>query len=72
MGHRAAPIHEDADLPADLVGELGQLASELVGDEAIGREMAAVEALERADLAGLESLGVSEDADLVGLPRAEI
>jgi len=69
MRHVSASVDEDADLPADLVRELGQLAGELVGDEAVGGEAAPVEALERANLARLEALGVAEDADRSRSPR---
>jgi hypothetical protein len=68
--HRTAPVHEHADRPADVAADLGELAGELVGDQAVGRKVAAVEALERADLAGLEALGVAEDADVSGLPKS--
>src|SRR5690606_4659350 len=48
---------------ADPLAQLGELAGELVGEQSIGREVAAVEALERTDLAGLEALGMAENAD---------
>ncbi|HTY19082.1 MAG TPA: hypothetical protein VMH82_15235 [Myxococcota bacterium] len=63
MRHGAASVHEHADLSPDLVRQLGQLAGELVGDEAVGGEAAPIEALDRADLARFEALGVAEDAD---------
>jgi hypothetical protein len=45
------------------VAQRRELARELVGDQAIRGEVAAVEALEGADLARLQALGVAEDAD---------
>jgi hypothetical protein len=45
------------------VGERRQLAREVLGDEALRGKMAPGEALELADLAGLEAVGVPEDAD---------
>jgi hypothetical protein len=70
--HRSASVDEDADRPADVVAQLRELPGELVGDEAIGRQVAAVEALEGADLARLEALGVAEDADGCGSPAGGI
>jgi hypothetical protein len=64
VGHGTPSVHEDTHLSPDLLGELRQLAGELVGEQAIGREATAVEALQGADLARLESLRVAEDADL--------
>jgi len=66
--HRAAPVHEHAHRPPDLVAQGGELAGELVGEQAVGGKVAAVEALERANLARLEALGVAEDADGCGTP----
>jgi len=63
VGHGAAAIEQHADLTAEVVRELGQLARELVGEEAVGGESAPVEALEGMDLAGLEALGIAEDLD---------
>jgi hypothetical protein len=63
----AATIHQHAHRPPDVVTQLRELAGELVGDQAIRGKVAAVEALERADLARLQALGVAEDADGVRL-----
>jgi hypothetical protein len=69
VSDRAASIHQQADLAADLAADLGQLAGDLVRDEAIAGQAASVESLERADLAGLEAMGVAGDLD-VGSWRA--
>jgi len=61
--HGPAPIHQHADRPPHVGAQRRELAGELVRDQAIGGEVAAVEALERADLARLEALGVAENAD---------
>jgi hypothetical protein len=45
------------------VGEAGELAGDLLGDEPFRGEMATREAFELADLVGLEPVGVPEDAD---------
>jgi len=63
MCHGAAAVDQDADLATEVARELGQLARELVRDEAVGRKAAAIEPFERVDLAGLEALGVAVDAD---------
>jgi hypothetical protein len=60
---RAAPIHQHADRPPHVVAQRRELTGELVGEQAIGGEVASVEALEGADLTCLEALGVAEDAD---------
>ena len=59
----AGAVEQHADLAADLARELGQLAGQLVRDQAVGREAASDETLERLDLAGLEAAGVAEDLD---------
>jgi hypothetical protein len=69
VGHRSAPVHEHADRSPDLVAQRRELAGELVGEQAIGGEVAAVEALEGADLPRLEALRVAEYADGCGSPR---
>jgi len=43
------------------MADLGEVAGELLGEEPLGREPTPVEALEQADLAGLEALGVAEE-----------
>jgi hypothetical protein len=63
VGHGAAPVHQHADRPPHVVTQRRELAGELVGEQAVGGEMASVEALEGADLTCLEALGVAEDAD---------
>jgi hypothetical protein len=63
VGHRSAPIHQHADRPPDVEAQRRELAGELVGKQAVGGEMASVEALEGADLTCLEALGIAEDAD---------
>lgn len=63
VGYRPAAVDQDADLATDLAADLGQLAGEVVGDETLGGQTAAREALEGANLAGLESVRVPEDAD---------
>jgi hypothetical protein len=63
VGHLATPVDEHADLAAGLVGERRELAREVLGDEPLRGEVAPREALELADLAGLEAVGVPEDAD---------
>jgi hypothetical protein len=59
----AAPVDEHAHLAADLMGDLGQLAREFLGDEATCGKSAPVEALESTDLAGFEALRVAGDLD---------
>jgi hypothetical protein len=60
----AAAVDEHADLAAGLARELGQLAREVVGDEALGGQAAAREALDALDLIGFESRGLAGDADV--------
>jgi len=67
--HRPAAVDEHAYLPSGLVGEAAELAGELLGDEPFRGKMTAREALELADLAGLEAVGVPEDADGSPSPR---
>jgi hypothetical protein len=64
VGHRAPAVDEDTHLAADLRSDLGQAAGELLGDQSFGRETATEQALQGANLAGTEALGVSEDSDL--------
>jgi len=59
----ACAIDEHADLAADVGRERGQLAGELVRDEAVGEQPPLTEALEGLDLAGLEAAGIAVDLD---------
>ena len=61
--HRAAPVDQHADLPADLARELGQLTRQLVGDQALGRQAPLREALEPLQVTRLQAVGVAVDAD---------
>jgi hypothetical protein len=45
------------------VGESGQLARELVGQDPVRRDAAPGEALELLDLAGLEAVEIAEEVD---------
>jgi hypothetical protein len=63
VGDVSPAVDEHADLAPDVPADLGELAGELVGDEAIGPQAASVEALDGADLAGLQPMGVAEDLD---------
>jgi hypothetical protein len=45
------------------VGEGAELAGELLGDDALGRQAAAQQALEIPELARLEALGIAVDRD---------
>jgi hypothetical protein len=62
VGDRARAVHQHPDLPADLPGELRELAGEVVGEEPVGREAALREALELLDVVGLEAVRIAEDA----------
>jgi len=62
VGDRARTVHQHPDLPADLPGELRELAGEIVGEEPVGGEAALREALELLDVVGLEAVGIAEDA----------
>jgi hypothetical protein len=61
--HAARSIEQDADLSADIVGKLGQLSGELIGNDSVFREASAPQAFERFDLAGLEAGRVAMDLD---------
>ena len=63
MGDVTAPIDEDTHLTPDLTADLRELTGEVVGDEAVGGQSALVQTLDRADLTGLETVGVAEDLD---------
>jgi hypothetical protein len=59
----ASSIDEDPDLAPDLPADLRQRASELVADEAVGGKAPPEQALELADLVGLQAAGVAEYLD---------
>ena len=59
----AVPVEKDADLAADVVRELGQLASKLIRDDPIIRDSALAQSFEGFDLTRLEASGVSVDLD---------
>ena len=59
----AAAIDQDADLSPDLPADLGQLPRELLREQRIGGDAAPGEALEPANLAGLEAVRIAEDLD---------
>ena len=70
VGDGAGPIDQHADLAPGLAGQLGEVPREFLGDQAIGRNLPPEEAFELSDLAGLQPMGVSEDADGLALPSA--
>ena len=59
----AAAIDQDTDLPPDLPADLGQLPRELLRQQSIGGNAAPEEALELANLTGLEAVRPAEDLD---------
>ncbi len=63
MRDGAAAVDQHAHFATDLMGDLGQLAREFLGDEATCGKPAPVEALEGTDLAGLQALRVAGDLD---------
>lgn len=63
VGHFAAAIDENSDLAADFGTDLSEFASELVTDDALGRNTASGESFQPFYLAGLEAAGVAVDAD---------
>jgi hypothetical protein len=54
-------VDQDADLAADLARQLGEVASEFVGDDLVRRDPPAEDPLEVLDLRGLEAKGVAVD-----------
>jgi hypothetical protein len=68
----AAAVDEDADLAAGLARELGQLAREVVSDEALCGQAAPSEALDALDLVGFESRGLASDTDVAAPPPREL
>ena len=59
----AAAIDQDTDLPPDLPADLGQLPRELLRQQSVGGNAAPEEALELANLTGLEAVRPAEDLD---------
>jgi hypothetical protein len=59
----APPIHENADLAANLTTQLREVTSKFVGEEGIRVDSAAKEPLELLVLAGFEALGIAVDLD---------
>jgi len=59
----AGSIEEHADLAADVVRDLGQLAGELVRDDPVFGKAATAETFEGFDLICLEAGGVAVDLD---------
>ena len=57
--HGPGAIDERPDLAAGLVRDVGQLAREFLGDEAVSRNAALVELLEPTDLIRLEAVGLT-------------
>ena len=52
VGHGALAVHQDADLPADLGGNLGQLPGQLRGNHLGRGHLAAIQALQGPGLMG--------------------
>jgi len=67
--HGSAAIHEHADLSVDVATDLAELAGEFLGQNLIGGDPAPEEALELADLTGLETVGIAVDLDRPDLAR---
>jgi hypothetical protein len=63
VGHVAPAVDQDTDLAPDVAADLGELTRELVGEDTVRWEAALVEALDGADLAGLQAVGVAKDLD---------
>ena len=63
VGHGAPPVDQHPHLTPGLARQAGELARELLGEEAFRWQVASREAFELADLAGLEPVGVPEYAD---------
>ena len=63
MGDGAPAVHEHAHLAAGLVGDGGEMARELLGDQSLRGKPAPREALQLANLTRFEAVGVSEDPD---------
>lgn len=71
----ATAVDEDANLPPDLAADLGQLPRKILRQEPVGGNAAPEEALELANLTGLEALRLAEDLNnqllLVGASRRQ-
>jgi hypothetical protein len=65
--HVSAAIHEHADHPAGLAAQCRQQASELLSDQALGRQAPVAESFELANMARLEPVAVAEDLDQMRL-----
>jgi hypothetical protein len=63
VGDGTAPIDQDTHETADLMRQLGQLARELLGDQAIRGDASSSESFQAIDLIGLEAVGIAFDAD---------
>ena len=59
----AAAIDQHADLAPDLTADLGQLPRELLREQPVGGNAAPEEALELANLTGLEAVRLAKDLD---------
>ena len=59
----AATIDQDADLSPDLPADRGQLPRELLRQQLIGGDTTPEEALDLANLVGLEAVRIAEDLD---------
>jgi hypothetical protein len=62
VGDGPGAVDQHSHLPADLPGELRELAGEVVGEEPVCGKAAPGEALELLDVVGLEAVGIAEDA----------
>jgi hypothetical protein len=67
--HIAPPIDQHAHLSADVGADLGEIAGELVADEAVRGQASPEQALDLSDLAGLQAARIAENLD-VGTPRS--
>ena len=59
----ALAADEDADLPVGLSGNLAEVPGQLVGENPVNRDFAAVELLDASDLAGLQPGDVAINLD---------
>ena len=57
----AAASNQDADLSVNVATDLCQLSRKLLGEQPVGRNAAPEKALEPAEVAGLEAMGVAKD-----------
>ena len=63
----SSAIHENADQSAGVSSQCRQLTSELLGDQALGRQTPLAQQLKLTDLARLEPIGIAEDRDRMRL-----